>query len=63
MSAVTDFRGFLHLIWEYAKELDIRLTKILLMKGERNGHILRRFYTYFKKVLYLFQNAKEIYIF
>ena len=43
----------LHLICEYAKELYIKLTEILLMKGEGNGHILRSFYTYFQNVLYI----------
>ena len=60
----------IHLIYEYAKEMYIKLTEILLMKGEGNGHILRRFCTYFKmrrnctyskKVLYIFSiNAKDL---
>ena len=50
--------------------MDIKLTEILLMKREGNGHILRRFctyfkmqrkYTYSKKVLYIFSiNAKDL---
>ena len=60
----------LHSICKYAKEMYIKLTEILLMKGEGIGHILRRFctyfkmrrkYTYSKKVLYIFSiNAKDL---
>ena len=70
LSTDKDFRGILYLLCEYAKEMDIKLSEILLMKGEGNGHILRRFCTYFKmrrnctyskKVLYIFSiNAKDL---